>query len=151
MATFRTGDTQTVSRLRVLIVEDNAPFLELIRSILGRRTDLEIIGEASDGMEAVQKSEELQPDLILLDIGLPSLNGIEAARRIRKLVPKSKIVFLSQESSPDIVRCALDLGAMGYVAKSNASCDLLVAVNAAVQGKQFVSDKLMDQSHRDCA
>lgn len=147
MATFRTDDTPTVSRLRVLIVEDNCSFLELIRSILGRRTDLEVIGEASDGVEAVQKSEELQPDLIVLDIGLPSLNGIEAARRILKRVPRSKIVFLSQESSPDIVRLALDLGAMGYVAKSNASCDLLAAVNAVVQGKQFVSKKLTDQCH----
>jgi len=69
-----------------------------------------VVGEASDGLEAVQKSEELQPDLIVLDIGLPSLNGIEAARRIRNLAPKSKILFLSQESSADVVQEALNSG-----------------------------------------
>jgi DNA-binding NarL/FixJ family response regulator len=113
--------------------------------MLGERSELQIIGEASDGLEAVHKAKELQPDLILLDIGLPSLNGIEAARRICDLAPKSKIVFLSQESSPDIVRGALRLGAMGYVAKSNAGSDLLAAVEAIVQGKQFVSPGLTDQ------
>jgi DNA-binding NarL/FixJ family response regulator len=142
MVTLALADKPEVSRVRILVVEDNEPFREFIYSMLGRCAELEIIGEASDGLEAVHKAEELQPDLILLDIGLPSLNGIEAARRICKLAAKSKIVFLSQESSPDIVRAALSLGAMGYVAKSNAGSDLLVAVEAVVQGKQFVSASL---------
>jgi DNA-binding NarL/FixJ family response regulator len=145
MATFCIGDKPSVSRVRILVVEDNEPFRHFICSMLGKRAELQIIGEASDGLEAVHKAKELQPDLILLDIGLPSLNGIEAARRICDLAPKSKIVFLSQESSPDIVRGALRLGAMGYVAKSNAGSDLLAAVEAIVQGKQFVSPGLTDQ------
>jgi len=83
---------------RILVVDDYEPFRRFICSTLGKRPELQIIGEASDGLEAVQKGEELQPNLILLDIGLPMLNGIEAARRIHKLSPSSKILFLSMES-----------------------------------------------------
>jgi len=101
--------------------------------------DLQVIGEVSDGLEAVQKSAELQPDLVLLDIGLPSLNGIEAARQIRKLVPELKIIFLTQESSADVVQEALSLGARGYVVKGMAASKLLTAVEAVLQGKTFVS------------
>jgi DNA-binding NarL/FixJ family response regulator len=85
------------------------------------------------------KAEELQPALTLLDIGLPSLNGIEAARRIRKLAPESKILFLSLESSPDVVEEALSVGAMGYVVKAHAASELLAAVEAVCRGRQFVS------------
>src|SRR5208337_1963779 len=98
-----------------------------------------VIGEVSDGLDAVQKAVELQPDLILLDIGLPSLNGIEAAQRIRKLVPESKIVFLTQESSADVVQEALRLGARGYVVKMMAGSELLTAVEAVLLGKPFFS------------
>ena len=96
--------------VKVLVVEDSEPFRKFIRSTLGKRPELQIVGEVSDGLEAVHKAEELQPDLIVLDIGLPSLNGIEAARRIRKLSTKSKILFLSQESSADVVQEALEHG-----------------------------------------
>jgi CheY-like chemotaxis protein len=102
---------------------------------------LRVIGVASDGLEAVQKAEELQPDLILLDIGLPSLNGIEVARQIRKFSPKSKILFVSQESSADIVQGALGTGAQGYVLKSDARRELLEGVNAVLRGEQFVSGR----------
>jgi len=88
----------------VLLVDDWEPFLRFIQSALLEKTKLQIIAHASDGLEAVQKAEELQPDLILLDIGLPKLNGIEAARRIRQLAPRTKILFLSQESSSEIYR-----------------------------------------------
>jgi len=101
--------------------------------------DLEVVGEASDGLEAVQKAVELQPDLILLDIGLPSLNGIGAARQIRKLVAESKIIFLTQESSADVAQEALQLGAAGYVVKSKAGSELLIAVEAVLLGKIFVT------------
>ena len=101
--------------------------------------DLQVIGEVSDGLEAVQQAVELQPDLILLDIGLPSLNGIEAARQIRKLIPESKIIFLTQESSADVVQEALSLGARGYVVKTMAESELLTAVEAVLLGKTFVS------------
>jgi DNA-binding NarL/FixJ family response regulator len=90
-------------------------------------------------MQAVQKAEELKPDLILLDIGLPKLNGIEAARQIRKLSPQSKIIVVSQESSADMVQAALNSGALGYVVKTRAGSDLLAAIEAAILGKQFIS------------
>jgi CheY-like chemotaxis protein len=107
--------------------------------MLRKLPEPQIICEVADGLEAVQKAEELQPDLILLDIGLPRLNGIEAARRIRELSPASKIVFVSQESSADLVRAALDTGAWGYVVKMDAGSELLTAVNAVLRGEQFVS------------
>jgi DNA-binding NarL/FixJ family response regulator len=91
----------------------------------------------SDGLDAVHKAAELRPDFILLDIGLPTINGLEAARRIRELVPESKILFLSQDSDPDIVQEALSIGAVGYLAKAFAG-DLLTAVDAIIQGRQFV-------------
>jgi CheY-like chemotaxis protein len=106
---------------------------------------LQVIGEVSDGLEAVQKALELQPDLILLDIGLPTLNGIEAARRIRSLAPKSKVLFLSENYSADIARGALSTGGCGFVIKSDAGIELLAAVDAVVRGMQFVSARLTGQ------
>jgi DNA-binding NarL/FixJ family response regulator len=96
--------------VRILVVDDFEPFRRFVRSTLQEKSELQDIREVSDGLEAVQKAEELQPGLILLDISLPTLNGIEAARRIRKLAPESKIVSLSQESSADVVQEALSLG-----------------------------------------
>jgi DNA-binding NarL/FixJ family response regulator len=130
------------SPFRVLVVEDSEPFRKFICLTLGKRPELQIVGEVSDGLEAVQKAEELQPDLIVLDIGLPSLNGIEAARRIRKLSTKSQILFLSQESSADVVQEALGTGAGGYVVKSYAAGELLPAVDTVLKGKRFLSASL---------
>lgn len=106
---------------------------------------LQVVGEVSDGLRAVQKSEELQPDLILLDIGLPTINGIEVARRIRKHAPRSRILFFSEESSPDIAEEALRTGATGYVVKSDAAGELLPAIESVLQGTQFVSSSLATQ------
>ena len=100
---------------------------------------MQVIDVASDGLEGVLKAEVLQPDLILLDIGLPKLNGIEAARRIRKVAPDSKIIFLTQESSAEVVETALSLGARGYVLKEDAERDLLAALEAVILGRTFVS------------
>jgi DNA-binding NarL/FixJ family response regulator len=129
------------SSSRVLVVEDSEPFRKFICSTLGKRPELQIIGEVTDGLQAVQKVEELQPDLIVLDIGLPSLNGIEAARQIRKVSPKSKILFVSQESSNDVVQEALGTGARGYVVKTDAGGELLEAVDAVLRGGQFVGKR----------
>jgi DNA-binding NarL/FixJ family response regulator len=127
-----------MSSRRVLVVEDNEPYRRFICSTLGKRPELHIVCEVSDGLEAVQKAEELHPDLVVLDIGLPSLNGIEAARRIRKLSPESKILFVSQETSADTVREALRLGAHGYVVKTDANRELLEGVDAVLRGEQFI-------------
>jgi DNA-binding NarL/FixJ family response regulator len=108
---------------------------------LGNGQDLQVVGEASDGLEAVQKAVELKPDLVLMDIGLPCLNGIEAARRIRELVPEAKILFLSQETSAEVIQEALSLGTSGYVVKVNAGIDLLPAIEAVISGRQFVSGR----------
>jgi DNA-binding NarL/FixJ family response regulator len=123
--------------LRVLLVEDFEPFRRFVRTTL--QTELQIIAEVSDGLEAVSKAEELQPDLILLDIGLPTLNGIEAARQIHLLSPQSKILFVSQESSADVIEEAMNSGALGYVVKAHAATELFDAIEAVCQGKKFVS------------
>jgi DNA-binding NarL/FixJ family response regulator len=128
-----------VSPVRVLVVEDFESFRQFIRSTLQKRPDLQLVGEAADGLEAVQKAVELKPDLILLDIGLPVLNGMEVARQIRERVPESKVIFLSQESAPEIVQKAFSLGACAYVVKAKAGSDLLAAVEAVLSGKKFVS------------
>jgi DNA-binding NarL/FixJ family response regulator len=122
----------------VLVVEDFPAFRRFICSTLGESLDLRVIAEAADGLEAVQKVAELKPDLILLDIGLPAMNGIEAARQIRKLSPESKIVFVSQESSADVVEEALSTGACGYVVKTRAASQLLGVVEAVISGTRFV-------------
>jgi CheY-like chemotaxis protein len=129
------------------VVDDYEPFRRVVVSMLRKHSELEIIGEASNGLEAVQKAEELEPDLILLDIGLPRLNGIEAARRIRKFSPKSKILFVSQESSADVVQVALSLGALGYVVKTDARKDLLAAVEAVLQDRLFLGSGLSDRHY----
>jgi DNA-binding NarL/FixJ family response regulator len=100
---------------------------------------LQVIGVASDGLEAVLKTEALQPDLILLDIGLPKLDGIEAARRIRRVAPESKILFLSQESELDLARAALGAGGHGYVVKSDAEDELIAAIEVVMEAKRYVS------------
>jgi DNA-binding NarL/FixJ family response regulator len=136
----------TARSIRVLIVEDYEPFQRFVVSTLQKQPELQIICKASDGLEAVQKAEELQPDLILLDIGLPSLNGIEVARRIRKLSPKSKILFVSQESSAEMIEGALGTGAHGYVLKSDAKRELLESVNAVLRGEQFVGGRFAEHN-----
>jgi DNA-binding NarL/FixJ family response regulator len=127
------------SIIRVLLVDDHEPFRQFVRTTLSARPGIEIVGEASDGLEAVRKAQELKPSLIVLDLGLPGLNGLEAARRIRKLSPQSIILFLSQESSADVVKEALSLGALGFVIKMCAARDLMVAVDAVLRNQQFVS------------
>jgi DNA-binding NarL/FixJ family response regulator len=130
------------STFRVLLVDDYEPWRAFVSSILKNQSKLRIIGEARDGLEAVQIAQQLQPDLILLDIGLPTLNGIEAARRIREVSPKTKILFVSENRSRDIAEEAHRTGACGYVVKAAAASELLPAVEAVLQDKRFVSASL---------
>jgi DNA-binding NarL/FixJ family response regulator len=134
MDSVHSDNARSSSSVHILVVEDFVPFRQYIISILATQRGLEVIAEVSDGLEAVQKAQELKPDLILMDIGLPSLSGIEAARRIRKAVPEAKVVFLSQESSADVIQMALNTGASGYVVKANAETELLETVRTAILG-----------------
>ena len=133
---------------RILVVDDYEPFRRVVRLVLEIRNDLQIVGEASDGLEAVQKANLLQPDLILLDIDLPTLNGIQVARRLRDLVPRAKVLFLSVESSSDVVREALKMGS-GYVYKLHVGSELLPAIEAVLEHKQFVSSGLESSEGTD--
>ena len=128
--------------IRVLVVDDFAPWRRFVSSIVEKEPGWQIVCEVSDGLEAVYKAEELQPDLVLLDVGLPELNGIEAARQIRKIVPNLKILFLSASDSVEAVEEALNTGASGYVDKLDAGSELVRAVEAVLQGKLFVSSAL---------
>ena len=132
-----------MAAMRILVVDDYEPFRRFICSTLEQRSGLQVVGEASDGLEAVQKAQELHPDLIVLDLGLPKLNGIEAVRQIRKRSPASKILIVSQESSVDIAHEAFDTGVLGYVVKSYAGAELLPAVDSVLRGSQFVSTGLL--------
>lgn len=123
--------------IRILIVDDFADWRRQVRELLQARPEWQVIAETADGLEAIQKAEELKPDLILLDISLPKLNGIEVARRVPHLSPGSKIVFLSQNNDPDFVRAALSTGAPGYVYKARAQSDLVPAIDTILRGEQF--------------
>ncbi|MGA7294772.1 MAG: response regulator transcription factor [Terriglobales bacterium] len=140
------ADIPDVRSVRIFVVDDFEPFRRFICSTVAKSRDLQVIAEASNGRQAIQKAEELKPDLILLDIGLPALNGIAVARQIRKVVPESKIIFVTQESSIDVVQEALSLGALGYVVKTHAASELLAAVEAVCRGNQFVSSGLSGRS-----
>ena len=133
---------------RVLLVEDHEPFRRFIRTFLAGHQDLDLVDDAADGLTGVQKCIELRPDLVLLDIGLPKLNGIQAARRIRQSVPDCKIVFLTQETSVEIVQEALGLGAAGYVIKAQTGSDLIAAISAARDGRKFVSPTVDGHKHQ---
>jgi DNA-binding NarL/FixJ family response regulator len=140
------GAISNQSVVRILVVDDFADWRRCVLEKLRENRSLQVIGIASDGLEAILEAEKLQPDLILLDIGLPKLDGIAAARRIRKVAPESKILFLSQELDPDVARAALSAGGHGYVIKSDADSELLAAVEAVVLGKKFVSPGSADHA-----
>ena len=125
--------------IRILIADDFENWRRQVHSLVEAQPAWQVIAEASDGLEAVQKAKDLKPNLIVLDIGLPKLNGIEAARRIRQLSPTSKIVFLSQNHDLEFVRSALGTGARGYVHKMDFRRDFLPAIRAVLRDKQFVS------------
>jgi DNA-binding NarL/FixJ family response regulator len=132
--------------VRVLIVDDDEPWRRWIYSELGNRRQFQIVGEASDGLEAVRKAGELKPDIILLDISLPSLNGFEVANRIARISPGSKMIFLTTESDLELVQQALSSGATGYVLKFDANKELLPAIAAVIQGSRFLSKRLATKS-----
>lgn len=134
---------------RILVVEDFERWRHSVALLLGKNPEMLIVAEATDGLTAVEKAQELHPDLILLDIGLPKLNGFEAARRIREVSPNSKIIFLTQNLSGDLADEALRIGAFGYVLKSDAASELLPAIEAVLKGQQFISESLRGVDRSD--
>jgi DNA-binding NarL/FixJ family response regulator len=120
--------------VRILIVDDSEPWRHSVRLLLAQADNLEVVSEASDGLEAVQKCEQLRPDLVLLDIHLPKMNGFEVARQLSELSPTTKIIFLSSYQSPDMMQEALKSGS-GHVVKVDAPRDLLPLIRAVIQDK----------------
>jgi two-component system, NarL family, nitrate/nitrite response regulator NarL len=128
--------------IRIMIVDDHEVARRGIRSVLLSNPRLDLVGEATDGEGAVKKAQELRPDVILLDITLPGINGIQAATNIHAVSPESRIIFVSQHDSMQTARNALRVGAYGYVVKSDAGRDLLTAIEAAREGRIFTSRAL---------
>jgi CheY-like chemotaxis protein len=135
--------------VRILIADDHEGWRNQLRLLLRGHPEWQVICDVSDGPEAVQKTEELRPDLILIDVGLPTLNGIEAARQISHVSPNTKILFVSQDNSLDVVQVAFSTGAQGFVYKARAQYDLGPAIDAVLRGGQFVSSMLKGYKFTD--
>lgn len=133
---------QSFAVVRVLVVDDFEPFRRFISVILKTKPELQVIGEASDGLEGVQKAEDLRPDLILLDIGLPKLNGMETAKSLSRIAPEAKVLFVSQSDDPNVIAAAMSDGAKGYVWKPTAHSELLPAIEAVMRGDRFISSQV---------
>ena len=127
------------SDIKVLVVDDYAPWLHFVSLALAVKPEIQIVAEAQDGITAIQKVSQLKPDLVILDIGLPDMSGVEVARRILEMAPRTRIVFLSESTSKDIVCNALLTGAQAYVVKSFAAKELVPAVEAVLLDCHFVS------------
>ena len=127
---------------RILVADDHEVVRRGVRALLEAEPGWEVCGEAITGREAVEKAERLTPDIVILDIGMPELNGLDAARQIRKLCPNSEILILTMHESEQIVREVLAAGARGYILKSDAGRDLVVAVNALRQHKPFFASSI---------
>jgi DNA-binding NarL/FixJ family response regulator len=123
--------------VRILVADDHPVVRHGLRTLLGRNPGWEIVDEAEDGVEAVEKANRLKPDVVVLDLSMPRMNGLEACRQIRKNVPESEILIVTQHNSPQMMREAFKANARGYVVKSDAGRDLVAAVDAVSQHKFF--------------
>ena len=142
MPKIHSGSASSTVSARILLVDDYEPWRRFVRSILEPQEQWQIVGEAADGLDAIQKARKLKPDVVLLDIGLPNLNGIEASRCMGELVPDAKIVFLSQNQDRRIVKMALSNGVQGYLLKVDATNELVPAIRAVLRGEKFASRRL---------
>ena len=142
------GRLPAVQPVRILVADDHEVVRRGVCALLGQETNFEVVCEAADGVQAVAKAKELQPDLIVLDISMPDMDGFAAARLIRKVSPTSEIVFLSQHDSIEVVRQAFQAGARGYVVKSDIAQELITALHAAIHKKHYLNDRLSEQVKR---
>lgn len=135
------GSHKTFMAVRILLVDDHPIVRQGLRTLLEGRSGWEVVGEASDGLEALEKIDSLQPDVVVLDVTMPRMNGLEACRLIQQRQKASglEVLFVTQHDSPQMMREALDAGARGYVVKSNAARDLLEAVEAVSQHRVFTA------------
>jgi len=131
--------------VRVLVVDDHAIVRRTICELLSRDPTLDVVCQTASGEEAVQKAQELQPDLVLMDISLPGMSGIEAARQVRSVSPKSYIIFLSQHDSLQMANEAMKVGGHGYITKIDAASELLAAIRSVREGNRFVSQRIRSQ------
>jgi DNA-binding NarL/FixJ family response regulator len=128
-----------VMAIRILVVDDHPVVRQGLKTLLEGKSGWEVVGEASDGLEALGKADSLHPDVVVLDVTMPKMHGLEACRLLRQKTPGPEILFVTQHDSPHMMREALDAGARGYVVKSNAARDLLEAVEAVSQHRVFVA------------
>lgn len=125
--------------IRILVVDDHPVVRHGLKTLLKGRPEWEIVDEAGDGVEAVEKVDRLKPDVVVLDVSMPRMNGLEACRLIRQNAPKSEVLIVTQHDSPQMMREALSAGARGYIVKTNAARDLLAAVEAVSEHRPFTS------------
>jgi DNA-binding NarL/FixJ family response regulator len=135
------SESQKLMAVRILLVDDHPIVRQGLRTLLEGRSGWEVVGEASDGLEALDKIDSLQPNVVVLDVTMPRMNGLEACRLIqqRQKANGLEVLFVTQHDSPQMMREALDAGARGYVVKSNAARDLLEAVEAVSQHRVFTA------------
>ena len=131
---------QEEGRLRILLADDHAIFVEGLRALLAKKHD--VVGIVSDGRELLQHGPALNPDIIVLDVGMPHLNGLDAAKRMLAILPKVKIVFLTMQSDPNLAAAAMTLGNVGFVLKSSSSSELLTAIDCVVQNRPYITPLL---------
>jgi DNA-binding NarL/FixJ family response regulator len=132
-------------RLRVFVTDDHAIVRDGLKAILEQQPSMEVVGEAADGREAVKLIETLRPDVVLMDIAMPGLNGVEATRQVRKAVPRAKILILSAYGDQDYVYDLLHAGASGYVLKAAAAVELLTAIEVIARGECYLSPAIADR------
>jgi len=131
-----------MAALKVLIADDHEIVRKGLRAILEGQRDLEIVGEAEDGRQAVAMTKELNPQIVVLDLAMPSLNGLEATKQIMKARPQTKVLILTMQEADPLIRDVLDAGARGYILKTDAGRDLLTAVEALRRNKTFFTSKV---------
>ena len=130
--------------IKVLVVDDNGPIRESLRNLLDKADDVELVDTATNGVEAVEKAHSLRPDVAVMDISMPLMDGLEATEHIRECCRLTRVIILSSYKDPEYVRRALEVGAKGYVLKDEAASDLLEGIHAIYLGKHYFSQEIAD-------